>query len=70
MRMITCRTVHSVINRSPAHLVEEVNKSTKLFILRGRNINYPRTQVILVNDNSDDWEIVKEVERQLRWLCS
>ena len=23
-------------------------------------------QVILVNDNSDDWEIVKEVERQLR----
>jgi len=40
------RTVHSVIKRSPAHLVEEV---------------------ILVNDNSDDWEIVKEVERQLRW---
>ena len=27
-------------------------------------------QVILVNDNSDDWEIVKEVERQLRWLFS
>ena len=25
-------------------------------------------QVILVNDNSDDWEIVKEVERQLRSL--
>ena len=27
-------------------------------------------QVILVNDNSDDWEIVKEVEMQLRWLFS
>ena len=27
-------------------------------------------QVILVNDNSDDWEIVKEVERKLRWLIS
>ena len=27
-------------------------------------------QVILVNDNSDDWEIVKEVERQLRLILT
>jgi len=43
------RTVHSVVNRSPEHLVQEV---------------------ILVNDNSDDWEIVKEVEHQIRWADS